>query len=178
MPKYAAFLRAINLGKNRRVSGAQLRDLFEGLGFDEVGSFRTSGNVVFDTGKKAKLQEKIEAALAKELGYDVGVYLRTAEEIRALAKHKPFKPKELAGSEGKVQVDLLHKLPPKRARDQVLALATDDDRLAFGKRELYWLPRAGTMGSELDLKAVSKLLGPTTRRTKGTIELLAEKFFT
>jgi hypothetical protein len=32
--------------------------------------------------------------------------------------------------------------------------------------------------SGLDLKAVEKLTGPWTMRTKGTVELLAEKYFT
>ena len=177
MPRYAAFLRAINLGKSRRVSGAELRELFEGLGFDEVASFRTSGNVVFETAKTAKLQERIEAALAKELGYEVGVYLRTDRQLLALADERPFTPKQLDATQGKIQVDLLYRKPAKRVQDQVLALSTADDLLAFGQRELYWLPRAGTMESDLDQEAIAKLLGPTTRRTKGTIEQLAAKYF-
>ena len=57
MTKYAAFLRGVNLGKHRRVSGAELRSLFEELGFEEVSSFRTSGNVVFEaaSGPRARL---------------------------------------------------------------------------------------------------------------------------
>ena len=177
MPKYAAFLRAINLGKSRRVSGAELRSMFEGLGLEAVASFRTSGNVIFETGSKAKLGERIEAALAKELGYDVGVFLRTEKGIRSIAAYEPFDPKLAEASKGKLQVDLLSNKPSKRVQNDVLALATDDDRLAFGARELYWLPEGGTQNTELDLKAIGKLLGPTTRRTKGTIEQLAAKYF-
>jgi hypothetical protein len=59
----------------------------------------------------------------------------------------------------------------------VLALATDQDLLAFGKRELYWLPSGGTADSALDRKAIDALLGPTTMRTKATVEQLAAKFF-
>ena len=59
----------------------------------------------------------------------------------------------------------------------MLALATDQDLLAFGKRELFWLPSGGTLDSELDRKAIDRLLGPTTMRTKGTVDLLAAKFF-
>ena len=46
--RYAAFIRAVNLGKNRRVTGAQLKTLFEEAGAEEVATFRTSGNVVFE----------------------------------------------------------------------------------------------------------------------------------
>jgi hypothetical protein len=59
----------------------------------------------------------------------------------------------------------------------VLELSTDSDRLAFGVRELYWLPSGGMMQTELDLKLIDRLLGPSTRRTKGTIEQLARRHF-
>jgi hypothetical protein len=59
----------------------------------------------------------------------------------------------------------------------VLALATEDDRLAFGERELYWLPKGGTQESALDLKTIDKLLGASTMRTKGTVEQMTAKYF-
>jgi uncharacterized protein (DUF1697 family) len=42
-------------------------------------------------------------------------------------------------------------------------------------RELYWLPSGGLLESDLDLKAIEKLLGADTRRTMGTIEQIAAK---
>jgi len=72
---------------------------------------------------------------------------------------------------------MLAQAPPAAMRKKALALATDQDRLAFGKRELYWLPSGGTLESELDRAALDKLLGQTTMRTKGTVELLAAKYF-
>lgn len=173
--RYAAFLRAVNLGRNRRVSGAELRAIFEKLGLEDVASFRTSGNLVFEAPRDMTAQ--IEKALESELGYDVGVYLRTAAELREIASHDPFKPAETKASKGKLQVSLLSDKPTAAKRKQVLALATDQDRLAFGKRELYWLPSGGTMESELDRKAIDAVLGPTTMRTKGTVEQLAAKYF-
>ncbi len=67
--------------------------------------------------------------------------------------------------------------PAAGVRKRVLALATEDDLLAFGDRELYWLPSGGTQGSALDTRAIGKLLGSTTMRTKGTVEALAAKYF-
>ena len=179
MPKHAAFLRAINLGRNRRVSSAELRSEFEGLGFREVDTFRTSGNVVFEADREpiAKMGEQIEAGLAESLGYEVGIFLRTAGEIRALAEHEPFPRPLVEASKGKLQVMLLSAKPPARVRKDVLALATDEDGLAFGDRELFWLPSGGTQTSALDQTAIGRLLGSTTMRTKGTIDQLAAKYF-
>jgi uncharacterized protein (DUF1697 family) len=179
MAKHAAFLRGINLGRHRRVSNTELRSVFEELGFRDVEAFRTSGNVVFEGGResRAKLTTRIEKGLAKALGYEVSVFPRTASETRAIAEHRPFAPKVVGSSKGKLQVALLLRRPAARARKEVLALATDADRLAFGNRELYWLPSGGTMESTLDLKTIEKLAGPTTRRTKDTLDLLAARFF-
>ena len=173
--KYAAFLRAVNLGRNRRVSGAELCAIFEELGLEDVASFRTSGNLVFEAPRDMTAQ--IEKALEKALGYDVGVFLRTARELDEIVAFLPFEPAQVDRSKGKLQVSMLSARPTAATRKQVLALATDKDLLAFGKRELYWLPSGGTIDSALDRKAIDRLLGPTTMRTKGTVEQLAAKFF-
>jgi uncharacterized protein (DUF1697 family) len=179
MPQYAAFLRGINLGRRRRISSADLRARFEEMGFRGVDTFRTSGNVVFDAGRepRAQMADRIEEALAGSLGYEVAIFLRTASEIRAIADHQPFPPRLVAASKGKLQVLMLPAKPPTRVRKEVLARATDEDRLAFGDRELYWLPSGGTRDSGLDLKTIGGLLGSTTMRTKGTVEELAAKYF-
>lgn len=180
MPTHAAFLRAINLGSRRRVSGAELRSLFEGMGLGDVATFRTSGNVVFSSpgeGSPSAPAARIEEGLAASLGYDVGVFLRSASEVLAIASQQPFPAELVEASKGKLQVMLLSSQPASDVREELLGHATDDDRLAFGEREVYWLPRGGISESELDSKAITRLLGPTTTRTMGTIEQLAAKFF-
>jgi uncharacterized protein (DUF1697 family) len=119
----------------------------------------------------------IEAALESMLGYDVSVFLRSADEIRAIAAQEPFSTAQVERSKGKLQVMMLSGKPAAGARKSVLALATDDDALAFGERELYWLPSGGISDSNLDLKGIGQVLGTNTIRTKGTVEQMAAKFF-
>jgi uncharacterized protein (DUF1697 family) len=176
MSRYAAFLRGVNLGATRKTGSAALRACFEGIGFDDVQTFRTSGNVVFEARRKPS-EAAIEKALAEAFGFEVETFLRTAQEIRAIAEHEPFEQGAVGASKGKLQVSLLSAKPPAAVRGKVLALAGDRDRLAFGARELYWLPSGGTQESALDTKAIATLLGSSTMRTKGTIELLRAKFF-
>jgi uncharacterized protein (DUF1697 family) len=171
---HAAFLRGVNLGKHHRVSSAELRSVFEGIGLSDVATFRASGNVVFSGGAAAA---RIEEAIETSLGFATAVFLRTAGEVRAIAAGEPFPAEKVAASGGKLQVAMLPRKPTAAARKKVLGLATDADALAFGARELYWLPSGGQMESELDLASIEKLVGPTTRRTMGTIEQMAAKFF-
>lgn len=177
MERYVAFLRGMNLGK-RRIKNEELRAEFETLGFEDVATFRASGNVVFGVARKSAsaLTKEIEAGLGEALGYEVPVYLRSCEEVAAIAAEKPFEAKAVAASKGKVQVSLLAKKPTAAARKKVLALATAEDSLALSGRELYWLPSGGTLESELDQKAISAALGRGTMRTMGTIEQIAAKY--
>ena len=176
MNRHVAFLRGMNLG-GRRISNADLRSHFEALGCEGVATFRASGNVVFERDEPpAKLTAHLEAGLAEALAYEVPVFLRSAEEVLAIATREPFEAKAVEASKGKLQVALLLKKPAKAAAGKALALATDDDRLAIEGRELYWLPRGGMSESELDLAALATILGPTTIRTKGTIDQLAAKY--
>jgi uncharacterized protein (DUF1697 family) len=175
VPDHAAFLRAINVS-GRRATRDDLRACFEAIGLREVDVFRASGNVVFsaDTIGPRELKGRIEDALAAALGYEVATFLRTADEVRAIARERPFAATE---GRGKLQVAFLVGPPQGGVRERVLELATEADRLAFGERELYWLPSGGTMESDLDRNALVRMLGPMTFRTKNTVDQIARKFF-
>ena len=177
MPRHVAFLRAINVG-GRRASREQLTSCLESLGFESVSTFRASGNLIFDAPRQsaAKLTKRIDDALTESLGYDVRAFLRTAAEVHAIAAADPFPKKIVESSGGKLQVAMLREPPAKAARDEVLSMATDDDRLAVRGAELYWLPSGGQMQTDLNLRAIDTLLGENTRRTKSMISEIALKF--
>jgi uncharacterized protein (DUF1697 family) len=179
MARFAAFLRGINVG-GHRITNDELRVACEAVGLRDVATFRASGNVIFgaeDGEDPGAITERIEAGLGETLGYEVPVFLRTANEVRAIAEHQPFAAELVERSAGKLQVSLLATTPSAQARKTVLALASTEDPLAIHRRELYWLPSGGQMESELDLTAIEVALGISTRRTKGTMEQVAAKFF-
>jgi uncharacterized protein (DUF1697 family) len=177
MNRYVAFLRGMNLG-NRRIANDELRSHFEALGCEEVATFRASGNVIFaKDGSPSELTDLLEDGLAEALGYEVPVFLRSAKELREIAANESFDASRLAASKGKLQVALLTKKPTAAATRKALALSNDEDRLAIEGRELYWLPSGGISESDLDWKAIEATVGPTTVRTKGTIDQIAAKHF-
>jgi hypothetical protein len=71
-----------------------------------------------------------------------------------------------AGSIPAASIEFDHRRIP-RCRDM--------NRLAIESRELYWLPDGGLSESELDLKALAAIIGPTTIRTKGTIDRIVAR---
>jgi uncharacterized protein (DUF1697 family) len=166
--RYAAFLRAINVG-GRRITGPDLCAPFAAMGFGEPRSFRASGNVVFDAPRKPA-EARIEDGLEEALGYEVGVFLRGPAEMAELAAAEPFEPG------ARFHVMFLKALPAPATQRDVLQLGSEDDKLAFGERELFWRPRGRMMESGLDLKLVGKLIGLNTVRTNGTVAQIAAKY--
>ncbi|MFX0575182.1 DUF1697 domain-containing protein [Nocardia nepalensis] len=91
MNRYAALLRGI-MPTNPNMKGEKLRGVFEGLGFEKVGTVLASGNVVFRSADTdvAKLEARIQDALNSELGIPGGTIVRTHQELRDLLDTDPF----------------------------------------------------------------------------------------
>lgn len=89
--KYAALLRGIGPG-NPNMHGAKLRGFFEDLGFSDVQSVISSGNVVFESPKRdvSALETKIEKALPAKLSFSSTTIIRSREELQKLADSAPF----------------------------------------------------------------------------------------
>ncbi|MCE9541260.1 DUF1697 domain-containing protein [Candidatus Kaiserbacteria bacterium] len=90
--EYVAFLLGINVGR-RIVKMAQLKTLVESLGYTDVRTTLASGNVRFSAKKSAPeaLATRLESALQKEFGFEVGVIVRTVGELEKMLKLEPFR---------------------------------------------------------------------------------------
>ncbi|MDY7094804.1 MAG: DUF1697 domain-containing protein [Acidobacteriota bacterium] len=176
MARFVAFLRGMNLG-GRRITNEDLCAAFTRLGFEGASAFLASGNVVFDAADKAEaVAQRVEGGLAEELGYPVPTFLRSAEEVLAVAAVQPFAERSGHDQRGKLQVIFLQQAPGTSAAEAALALDSEEDWLTIEGRELFWLPSGGVSTSELDWKVLEKSVGPTTTRTKNTVQRLSKKF--
>jgi len=178
MPKYVAFLRAINVG-GHTVKMDQLRRLFETLGFSDVQTFIASGNVIFDSKSKSTktLEKKIEQYLQAALGYEVATFIRTTSELAVIADYKPFSDEELKADGSVLYIAFLADKPGDEAKQKVLSLATKVDEFHVHGRELYWLCRNKISESEVSGALLAKTLGmQTTLRNSTTVKKIAAKF--
>ena len=93
MSKKIAILRGINVGGKRKILMADLRLLFEKLGYAEVATYIQSGNVFFKSDKKStdmEMATEIEEALLDKYEFAVPVIVKAAEEIALAVKENPF----------------------------------------------------------------------------------------
>jgi uncharacterized protein (DUF1697 family) len=95
--QYLAFLRGINVGGNTLIKMDELALAFESLGLEDVKTVLASGNVLFKTAEtdSIALARQIKAALESTFGFEMGVILRTGEEIQRLVSADPFKDVEV-----------------------------------------------------------------------------------
>ena len=93
MTDYAAFLRGINVGGHKPMPMEKLKKAFESLQFKNVQTLLASGNVMFKapSTSTAVLEKKIEDSLKKTFGHEIGVLVRTIEELQRLSESQPFK---------------------------------------------------------------------------------------
>jgi uncharacterized protein (DUF1697 family) len=178
MPKYVAFLRAINVG-GHTVKMDHLRSLFEALGFANVETFIASGNVIFDsTSKSSKaLEKKIENHLQQSLGYAVATFIRSTSELGAIAGYQPFSDSESNAEGHTLYVGFMADSPGNTAKENLPSLATKVDDFHLNGRELYWLCRVKFGESQSSGALLAKTLGmPLTLRNATTVRKLAAKY--
>ncbi|MDQ2659644.1 MAG: DUF1697 domain-containing protein [Verrucomicrobiota bacterium] len=177
MPRYIAFLRAINVG-GRVVKMERLRLAFEELGLAKVETFIASGNVIFGTRAKAPtIERKIAAHLEKTLGYEVTTFIRSDAELAEIAERKAFPTSEMEVPESTLFIGLLAGEPSKEAQTKLLAAPSKVDLFRFHGRELYWLCRTRASDSEFSGARLEKILGlRATVRNANTIQRLVAKY--
>lgn len=88
MKTYVALLRGINVGGNKKVEMAKLKQVFEKLGFERVSTYINSGNVIFSS-KSAPIATDLEKVLKKTFGFAIAVVVRDAASIAKVAKAIP-----------------------------------------------------------------------------------------
>lgn len=90
--RYVALLRGIG-PINPNMRNDKLRGVLEGLGFKNVQTVISSGNVLFESpsGDPEGLEAAIEQAWPKELGFTSTTIVRSLEKLQNLAASDPFK---------------------------------------------------------------------------------------
>jgi len=179
MPRYAAFLRAINVG-GRVVKMERLRTLFEELAFSDVKTFIASGNVVFESRSRSAgaLEKSIEAHLKAALGYEVATFVRSADEVVAVADHEPFPQAELSNPAHGLYVAFMREAPGKACEGALMSRRSDFDDFHINGREVYWLCRGRFSDSPTSSTHLEKILKcAATVRNSTTLRKLAAAHF-
>lgn len=174
MTVYVALLRGINVGGHRLIKMADLKQLFQGLGFEQVETYIQSGNVVFTaTEAEGAVRRRIEQQIEAVFGFTVPTAVRSAADFERIVALCPFAADALAEGDS-LNVALLVEPPLQDGIEQVLATPGGPDECAIVGHEVYVLCRQGVRNTVYTNNFLEKKLGvPATMRNWQTITKLA-----
>lgn len=160
--RVAALLRGVNIGSNKRISMAALREIVAGLGHEDVETYLQSGNVVFTPARArgGELGAELGAAILAATGLEVGVVVRTGRELAEVVAGNPYRVDD-----------------PTRLVVAFFGAVLEPDDLGLGDPASYapdelTLSGAHAYVSVPDGQARSKLIELLAKRTRPTVVTL------
>ncbi|WP_405990104.1 DUF1697 domain-containing protein [Streptomyces sp. NBC_00986] len=173
---YAALLRGINVGGNKKLPMADLRTLLEGLGHDSVRTYLQSGQAVFTSGNGDEefLAAELAQAIEKRFGFTVDVIVRDHAYLKAIADNCPFPAAELEGKQLHVTYCSVPVAEDRFAGIDQPAYLPEEFRL--GDRALYLYAPDGLgrskLAVELSRPRLTKGLIATSRNWNTVVKLV------
>ncbi len=174
MSTYISLLRGINVGGQKKILMADLKALYESLGFKNVRTYVQSGNVIFEAAKMnfPRLEEKIEKGIMKKYGFDVSTIVRDAAYFKRVIDKNPYKA---AGAVNPVlpYIMFLKNAPVAAAVKSIDKPKGERGEFTVLGAEIYLLPAEGYGTTKLNNNFFEKKLGiPATARNMKTVNAL------
>jgi uncharacterized protein (DUF1697 family) len=174
VPRLIVLLRGVNIGPRNRVPMPELRELLTEAGFDDVRTYVQSGNVVLSSAKPpAQVSRAVEREIAKALGLDLAVVVRTRAELAKVVQRNPLG--DIADNPKRYQVSFLGAKPNRAVLRKLEAAVVPPEQFVAVGREIYaWHP-AGVARSKLWALLAGRDLGvaATARNWTTVTKLLA-----
>lgn len=177
MTTYLAFLRAINLGPNRKFPKDDIRRVVEASGFTSVETHINTGNVRFDTSmrSRARIEGMLEHAFLADRGFDVPTIAFTTAEFAEIARIGSELSAERPGL-ARHYVYLLKDEPTPDTVAAIEATATEVGEMIVRGRAAHALLGPGYESGYVDPLGAAKLLGTATNRNLNVVTTLAQKW--
>jgi uncharacterized protein (DUF1697 family) len=133
MPRYAAFLRAVNVG-GRTVRMAALRELLVEAGLNDVATHIQTGNVVFSSGLRstAKVEALFEQVQREAFGFEVVTMVRSRPELEAA-----IEAGRALTDPGRHMMSICKSAPPREATLALHGWEADGERARVLGREIH-----------------------------------------
>lgn len=175
--KYIALLRGINVGRYRKIRMADLRQLFEKMGYTNVQTYIQTGNVIFYTEQENiqdELQNNIEEAILTQFGFDVPTVVLTHNEIEQIVTNNPFLLQNSELSDERLHVSFLHATPTEECKLSTSEKQTLPDKYILHNTVVYIFCTATYSQSKLGNTFFENNLEvkATTRNWKTTKKIL------
>lgn len=176
MNTYIALLRGINVSGHKIIKMAELKKMFEDIGFQNVKTYIQSGNVVFQTNESdiVELEKSIRKAIEETFGFEVHVKILIPEEIKAALTENPFLKDDSLDIKQHYFV-FLDQIPSEENWNILKNLELKGEQMALFEKVLFVYYTNGAGQSKLTTNLIeSKLKVAATSRNLNTTKKMME----
>ncbi|MCC9138964.1 DUF1697 domain-containing protein [Pontibacter silvestris] len=172
MNRKIAILRGINVGGKRKILMTELKSLCDNLGWENVGTYIQSGNLIFTSNKtNTELENNLEKAITENFGFDVPVIVRSSKELQTSIDKNPF-------FDGDANIDQLHltflkEKPITENNEKTLTYNYEPDKFKIDGKDVFIFCSGKYHQSKLTNNFFENKLkvGATTRNWKTVLKL-------
>ena len=178
--EHIAFLRAINLGRNRKFPMASVRSCLAEAGFEQVETHIHTGNVrlvvpAAEQGRlsgRAELEAELERLFAATTGFEVPTMVFSPAELRQV--HDTVDALGVAAA--RHYVALLKQEPDAAVREEIEAWSAPGEGARVVGRAVYWWLDHPTAAATMSNARLERALGPATTRDLKVVRALVAKW--
>ena len=177
MATFIAFLRAVNLGRNRKLPMADARTWLEEVGLEDVDTYIQTGNLRLTTTLRspAKVERLVEEVLGQRCGFDVPTVVLTPAELRQVhADARALTPP--LGGVSRQYVTFLKEEPTSGAAAAIDGWDRDGEAAKVVGRAVHWWLAKTSQEARLSNVRIEKALGPGTTRDIKVVTTLAGRW--
>jgi len=176
MRRFVVFLRGINVGGHIVVK-EKLKEAFTSLGFQNVSTYKQSGNVIFETDmvNPQEIKSKIEDKLRNLLGYEVPAFMRKIPQLKSIIDFESFNNQRKDGTS--FLVTFLANAPSTFPLQLPLTIPKSTAQIISAKgTEVFSLTHGGGEGALPNPFLESKLKMKATTRNLNIIREIVKKY--
>ena len=171
MPLFISLLRGINVSGQKMIKMADLKVLYEQLGFTKVQTYIQSGNVVFESQKKniTVLEQLIFNKIQTHYGFEVPNLILAPKELEEALKNNPFQKYE------KMYFTFLNELPRKENIKAITNIYFNNEFFEINQKVVYFYCPNGYGNAKMNNNFFeNKLKVIATTRNLNTVKKLLE----
>jgi len=139
MHTYIALLRGINVSGQKKILMADLKKLFEEMGFRDIKTYIQSGNVIFESKEKhseTALAAQIARAVKNKYGFEVPVLVKDLAAWKQAIVQNPFLKEKNINPE-KLHITFLAEQPAAENIEKIKKTPFPPDRFEWKGKEIY-----------------------------------------
>ena len=174
MAAHVCFLRAINLGRNRRLPMALVQEALSAAGFTGVRTHLATGNVLVETPERARraVEAEVERVLSAAAGFDVPTITVSPQELADVHAAAV----DLGVSAQRQYVTFLKEEPAPEVAAEIDAWEAPGEGAEVLGRAVYWWIDHRNAVARMSNARVEKQLGTATTRDLKVVATLTERW--